>query len=152
VMEFLAALQAAEMAKEEAQRKTALQQAIDLYQGELLSGFYDEWAVWEQHRLQTLYERAEEVLNHLTSPNTLPVVVAPTLPTHQPLAGNTHLPLQFTRFFGREEELEVLSRWFAGKPHDPTLHLITLTGPGGTGKTRLAIKAAGRMAEAFPGG
>jgi DNA-binding SARP family transcriptional activator len=45
VGEFLSALQAAERAKEEAERNAALRKAVDLYQGELLSGFYDEWAV-----------------------------------------------------------------------------------------------------------
>jgi non-specific serine/threonine protein kinase len=81
-----------------------------------------------------------------------PTVAVPTLPTPRPQAPHSHLPLQFTHFFGREEELEVLGGWCTGNPDDPTHHLITLTGPGGTGKTRLAIEAAGRVAEAFRGG
>src|SRR5262249_3065139 len=57
-------------------------------------------------------------------------------------------PLQFTRFFGREEEIARLVHLLTSSP----LHLLTLTGPGGTGKTRLAIEAAIRLSEAFPGG
>lgn len=156
VAEFLAALQAAEMAKEDTSREVVLRQAIDLYPGELLPGFYDEWTTWERHRLQALYEQTQEALNHLQAgvpiSTALPSVAAPIRSAPQPQEQNTHLPLQFTNFFGREEELERLGRWCVENPEDPTHHFITLTGPGGTGKTRLAIKAAGRLAESFPGG
>src|SRR5215204_263403 len=48
----------------------------------------------------------------------------------------TNLPLQATRFLGRERELaEVLQLLSSSR-------LLTLTGPGGTGKTRLALQAA----------
>ena len=50
---------------------------------------------------------------------------------------NTNLPRPASSFVGRESELgEVLSRFDAGA------RLVTLTGPGGSGKTRLAIEAA----------
>jgi predicted ATPase len=50
---------------------------------------------------------------------------------------NTNLPRPASSFVGRELELsEVLSRFGAGA------RLVTLTGPGGSGKTRLAIEAA----------
>jgi predicted ATPase/DNA-binding SARP family transcriptional activator len=57
------------------------------------------------------------------------------------------LPLQFTRFFGREAELSRLQALL----RLPETRLVTLTGPGGTGKTRLAIETAARLAEAFSG-
>jgi predicted ATPase/DNA-binding SARP family transcriptional activator len=57
------------------------------------------------------------------------------------------LPLQFTRFFGREEEIARLT----GTLRIPETRLVTLTGPGGSGKTRLAIAAAGRLPAEFAG-
>ncbi len=59
-------------------------------------------------------------------------------------AGN--LPAQITSFIGREAELVRL----AGLP--PSVRLVTLTGPGGTGKTRLAIEAAAALPEPPPDG
>jgi predicted ATPase len=53
---------------------------------------------------------------------------------------NTNLPRPASSFLGREAELaEVLSRIEAGA------RLVTLTGPGGTGKTRLALEAASSL-------
>jgi predicted ATPase/class 3 adenylate cyclase len=58
----------------------------------------------------------------------------------------TNLPVPATPFLGRGRELgEVMSLLL-------TSRLLTLTGPGGTGKTRLAAQAAAESAEAFPGG
>lgn len=53
------------------------------------------------------------------------------------------LPMRFTRFFGREREIARLQAMC----EDRDVALITLTGPGGTGKTRLAIEVARRIAE-----
>ena len=57
----------------------------------------------------------------------------------------TTLPPVLTRFFGRQQEsarlVDLLSR--------RTVRLVTLTGPGGVGKTRLAIQVAHRMAGVF---
>jgi predicted ATPase/DNA-binding SARP family transcriptional activator len=50
--------------------------------------------------------------------------------------GGTNLPVQFTSFVGRERELEELTRLLPETP------LLTLTGVGGCGKTRLALEAA----------
>ena len=54
-----------------------------------------------------------------------------------PETESPRLPLRLTRFFGRTEELLLLENWL----NDPALRLITLTGMGGVGKTRLAIEA-----------
>ncbi|MEU0881952.1 BTAD domain-containing putative transcriptional regulator [Lentzea sp. NPDC005914] len=55
----------------------------------------------------------------------------------QILRGQTHreLPAQLTSFVGRQEELQRIASL--------TSRLITLTGPGGAGKTRLALQSAG---------
>jgi predicted ATPase len=60
---------------------------------------------------------------------------------------NTNLPRPASSFLGREAELRVvLSRIEAGA------RLVTLTGPGGTGKTRLAIEAAATLVPAYKAG
>ncbi len=57
------------------------------------------------------------------------------------------LPLTFTRFFGRRPELDRLRDQLA----ESESRLITLTGPGGCGKTRLGIEVGRQMAAAFEG-
>jgi predicted ATPase len=60
----------------------------------------------------------------------------------------TNLPVPATAFLGRENELqEVLSLL----SREDT-RLLTLTGPGGTGKTRLALQAAAEASDRFPDG
>jgi non-specific serine/threonine protein kinase len=59
---------------------------------------------------------------------------------------STNLPAALTSFIGREQELAALSRLLANN------RLVTLTGPGGTGKTRLALFAASAQTAAFPDG
>ena len=60
----------------------------------------------------------------------------------------TNLPVPATPFLGREEELRGLSRMLEAED----MRLVTVTGPGGMGKTRLALQAAAESAEAFPDG
>jgi predicted ATPase/serine/threonine protein kinase len=59
-----------------------------------------------------------------------------------------NLPVQRTGFVGREKEVaaakELLLR--------PDVRLVTVTGPGGIGKTRLAVHVASSLVEFFPGG
>jgi predicted ATPase/DNA-binding SARP family transcriptional activator len=64
-----------------------------------------------------------------------------TAPTH-------NLPSPPTPLVGRERELERLGELML----DPDVRLLTLTGPGGAGKTRLAIEAAEKVVGRFPGG
>ena len=59
-------------------------------------------------------------------------------------AGN--LPAQLTSFVGRDEELNRVAKLL------DEARLVTLTGPGGTGKTRLAVEAASRLADQSPDG
>jgi predicted ATPase/DNA-binding XRE family transcriptional regulator len=53
------------------------------------------------------------------------------------------LPLALTSLLGREADVETLRRWLA----DPAARLITLVGPGGVGKTRLALELARAIAD-----
>jgi predicted ATPase/DNA-binding CsgD family transcriptional regulator len=53
------------------------------------------------------------------------------------------LPLPATPFFGREEELATLEKLIG----DPAAHLVTIVGPGGIGKTRLALAAGALLSE-----
>ncbi len=73
---------------------------------------------------------------------------APTAPSPARKRVGGSLPGRRTRFFGRERELEVLGQLLS----DPAVRLVTLTGGGGTGKTRLALQAAEPLANDFVGG
>lgn len=57
----------------------------------------------------------------------------------------SNLPNQLTSFVGRGEDLERIARLLA------SARLVTLTGPGGSGKTRLALEAARAALDAFDG-
>ena len=210
--------------------------AVDLYQGDLLTGLYEDWIVTERDRLREIcmstlrdvvmrcagtrqYERAIEYshrmaqadpLREATYHNLMRLYLAvgrpedalnqyevlenllqkelQTVPsaylrefagklrqaapsgrasTHaraaesSPQAGASDtrhsissaqeptvvLPFQFTRFFGREAELARLTHLLG-----IGTRLITLTGSGGTGKTRLSIEVGGQVNEKFAGG
>ena len=58
------------------------------------------------------------------------------------------LPSAVTPFIGRDSELGVVEELL----DDPTTRLVTILGPGGMGKTRLAVAAAERSAPSFPDG
>jgi predicted ATPase len=60
----------------------------------------------------------------------------------------TNLPVPATAFLGRERELADV----VGLLTRDDVRLLTLTGPGGTGKTRLALQAAAEAAEQYPDG
>ena len=60
----------------------------------------------------------------------------------------TNLPVPATAFLGRAQELDEV----VGLLCKDGVRLVTLTGPGGTGKTRLALQAAAEVADRFPDG
>ncbi len=64
------------------------------------------------------------------------------------IAFPSNLPVPTTPFFGRESEI----REIASSLDTPNCWLLTLTGMGGIGKTRLAIQAAKSLRDAFPDG
>ncbi len=69
-------------------------------------------------------------------------------PPLKSLGAQTRLPVPATPLVGREEDLERLRAVIAG----PGVRLVTLTGPGGVGKTRLSLAAAAALGNAFPHG
>ena len=62
--------------------------------------------------------------------------------------GQTNLPVPSTPFLGRVHELTEV----VGLLRSEDVRLLTLTGPGGTGKSRLALQAAAEVSDGFSGG
>src|SRR3954463_513694 len=62
--------------------------------------------------------------------------------------GSMPIPTPLTALVGREQEVATLT----GLLCRPDVRLITLTGPGGVGKTRLALEAIARLESAFTDG
>ena len=96
----------------------------------------------EEHPLRDLYrpERVFQLL-HRDLPSEFPPLR--TLATHP-----NNLPLQPTPFLGREEPVARVVDLL----HREDVRLLTITGPGGVGKTRLALQAAAEVLEDFPDG
>ena len=61
--------------------------------------------------------------------------------------GPTNLPAQPTPLVDREKEFMAVRGLLQSETR-----LVTLTGPGGTGKTRLALEIASTLVDNFPGG
>jgi predicted ATPase/DNA-binding SARP family transcriptional activator len=210
VADFEAAIRSA------ASETQALQRATEVYTGDLLPGFYEDWVLTERQRLadawiaalrrrSASYEalgdlaHALELSRRALSADVLiedahidvmrllaltgqtpaalrqfaelerrfaqdlavePSHVARALavqirngglaPFHRPRSDGSpspSLPVLLTRFFGREAEIASLTEMVQNEQ----VHLITLLGPGGSGKTRPALEAATRLAPAYSG-
>ncbi|MFL5733954.1 MAG: ATP-binding protein, partial [Chloroflexia bacterium] len=194
--------------------RAALQDAVDLYRGDLLPGYYDEWILPERERLRQGFLGAlqrlvlllesernyagaisyaqrllrhdplrEESYRHLMrlhaasgdragamrvyrnaitvlqrelgvepGPATRAVYeelvqeAPPSAPATSPRRNN--LPAQTTAFIGRERELAAT----CGMLRRAEVRLVTLTGPAGTGKTRLGLQVAADLAGDFADG
>ena len=95
-----------------------------------------------------LLDLGERRLKDLLRPEHLYQLQAPGLSsTFPPLktleASRNNLPVQLTSFIGRENEIAEIKQEL--KNH----HLVTLTGPGGTGKTRLSLQVAADLLDQF---
>jgi predicted ATPase/DNA-binding SARP family transcriptional activator len=73
-------------------------------------------------------------------------VDAQARPVTPPQPSNTNLPVPLTSFVGREAEITEVAHLLQ------TTRLLTLSGPGGTGKTRLALEAATKLLNDYPNG
>lgn len=98
-------------------------------------------------------ELGEHRLSDLAPARPLFQLVAPGLAVEFPplrgLEGRiTNLPVVATPLLGREQELALV----VDSLRDPGVRVVTLTGPGGTGKTRLAVHAAAELLDDAPDG
>jgi predicted ATPase/class 3 adenylate cyclase/DNA-binding CsgD family transcriptional regulator len=93
------------------------------------------------HQLRDL-RRPERVIQlcHPDLPNQFPPLRLPERVASQ------GLPLQLTSFVGRRAQIDDLVRIISEN------RLVTLTGAGGAGKTRLAVEVAGQLGDEFPDG
>jgi predicted ATPase/class 3 adenylate cyclase len=74
--------------------------------------------------------------------------LAERFPPLKSLGAAASLPVPATALIGRDAEIERVRAVVAG----PGIRLVTLTGTGGIGKTRLAVQAAAGLPDAFPDG
>ena len=100
-----------------------------------------------------LRDMGEHRLKDLIRPEHVFQLVAPDLPSDFPPLRTlenrpNNLPLQLTPFIGREHDLAALRLRLL----DAGTRLVTLTGPGGTGKTRIALQVAADLLVSFPDG
>jgi len=130
-------------------------QALALYGGELLPGFFDQWVVEERRRLQALADRLGDgrMAGSATADAVAPAMsaaaatrAAPTAATApiSPTTGGAaaRLPHYATRLIGAEAQAARLLALIAGQ------RLVSVLGPGGAGKTRLAVEVARRACQA----
>jgi predicted ATPase/DNA-binding SARP family transcriptional activator len=96
----------------------------------------EELDVEPSQETETLYQRIRQGEIGKEAPTGFPGEPAytPALPPH-------NLPAQLTPFVGRTNEVEQIVHRLS----DPDCRLLTLVGPGGIGKTRLALKAAQQL-------
>jgi len=98
-----------------------------------------------------LRDMGEQRLSDLIAPEHVFQLRHPTLqddfpPLRSLAAAPNNLPLQLTSFVGREADVAEVRALIAAH------RLVTLTGTGGTGKTRLALQAAAELLDAYPDG
>jgi predicted ATPase len=117
----------------------------------LLSSASAELARGELPQAVTLRDMGEQRLKGLLNTEHLWQVEAPNLardfpPLRTLSAIPNNLPAQLTSFIGREKEIAAVKEELASH------RLVTLVGPGGTGKSRLSLQVAADVLDAYPHG
>ena len=154
VAAFEGLLKRARRASGEGESEEALRAALALYRGELMPGYYADWLYLERERLGALHNEAMRTLRDLAErrkdtdeARDLTFRLARTDGEDEPdtakqsfVLSSPFLPALYTRFFGREREARELLALLNSS------RLVTLTGMGGVGKTRLAQETAADFA------
>ena len=101
----------------------------------------------------TLRDMGLHRLKDLVRPEHIYQVTSPGLPCDFPALKTldvqlNNLPSQLTPFVGREREIAAV----VGLLRNPDVHLVTLTGAGGTGKTRLSLQVAAELLDEYEHG
>jgi predicted ATPase/class 3 adenylate cyclase len=101
----------------------------------------------------SLRDLGEHPLRDLYQPQRVFQLLHPDLPADFPpirslATGPNNLPVQLTPFLGREEQVARVVDFLSRED----VRLLTITGPGGVGKTRVALQAAADLLESFPDG
>jgi predicted ATPase/transcriptional regulator with XRE-family HTH domain len=99
----------------------------------------------DQRALLLKVARREQMVEALPS---IPRPATPPLKESNTTHPSSQFPIPPTLLVGRESELSDIARLL----HDPQCRLLTLSGSGGIGKTRLALETANRLQEMFPQG
>ena len=110
---------------EQLARRGDVVRALDRYGGELMPSFYDEWVLEARAQLSAQFEQLRAL-----APG--PEIITPT---RRGLMDDA-LPAYLTRYYGVDAQAARLRREVLSQ------RLVTLVGPGGIGKTRLAVELA----------
>ena len=127
----------------------------------IMSAAYEGQILISSDAFETLKEKVpadisfrdlgERRLKDLIQPMRLYQISAPDLPSDFPPiktldARPNNLPIQLTSFIGREKEMKEIKKLLSGS------RMITLLGPGGTGKTRLSMQTGADLLDDYNNG
>ena len=101
--------------------------------------------------LYSFRDLGKRILKNIILPEHIYQILAEGIPSDFPPlnildARQNNLPSQLTNFIGRKKEIEDIKKLF------PDTRMLTLTGTGGTGKTRLALQIASEFLDEFENG
>lgn len=119
-----------------------------------------EQVLWKEFRVVPSPE-AQSLLEKARTQQARPVIPVPPISTvEQDSAAESPAPppfpplvLPLTTFFGRDDDIAAIEALLSPTQRTPSsdIRVVTLTGPGGSGKTRLALEVARRRSDALKG-